>query len=51
MQRAPSSNADGGTIWSNFKILSESTFPPKTVEILAAALDEVSERMRQWAVD
>ena len=47
MQRAPSSNADGGKYGRNSKILWETAFNPEAIQILAAALDEAWERLRQ----
>ena len=48
MQRAPSPNADGGdNMVEILKFSRETAFTPETIEILAAALDEVWERMRQ----
>ena len=40
-----------GRYGRDFKILSETAFTPETIEILAAALDEVWERMRQSGID
>ena len=48
MQRAPSSNADGGdNMVEILKFSRETVFTPETIQILAAALDEAWERLRQ----
>ena len=51
MQRAPSSMRWGDNMVEILKFSRETAFTPETIEILAAALDEVWERMSNRAVD